>query len=166
MQISGKVLLNQAESIIRDRKGERQSVTGQTEKSNPEVASTVAGSFSSRILNLQASLAELQSQLSRQQARLSHIDENPAELNSQIQYEGQQLFSEQEVNSDPKTVGQEIQQTMQGLTEKLKTTEVEMENLYALGFTTPESFQFSAEQLASISSKDLDPQRVARLTRN
>lgn len=168
MQISGKVLLNQAETIVRDRKNERQAASNEAPASadSGRQAGTIAGSFASRILNLQSSLAELQSRYSREQARMSYVENQPESITSGLQYEGSALFSDSELNAGITGLKEEISKSMGNLTDQLRKTEVEMENHYALGFAAPENISLTADQITGVASNDLDPQRVARLTRS
>jgi len=169
MQVSGKTLLNSAESILRDRRQNPQSDrTGSDEQLEVRGAGRgelfSQGVLESRILKLQASLSKLQNEYSREQARQAYLKDgsNLAELH----YNSEPLFPELETGMDRSAITTKVETSLFRLIRELKSMQVEMENLYALNYSALPDANFSAEDLAKNSGmKPLDPERVARLTR-
>ncbi len=170
MQISGKILLNSAENILKDREqGERRPYTVAKEEkreggSSSEVTTT--GVLEARLLKLQSDLKGLQSNYSREQVRYDYLQNRPSEINEYLTYEKQPLFPEYGQGMERETLKNEVAENMKRLIESLKSIQVELENLYALNFESPQGTAANLSSLVNGNSiKELDPERVAQLTR-
>ncbi|MBX7057321.1 MAG: hypothetical protein K1X75_04600 [Leptospirales bacterium] len=172
MQINGRSILSSAEGILRDRKQERgpeASVSG-IEAAGPRESgldTLQQGVLESRLLRLQSSLGDIQRDYSREQARFSYLNSNPAEISADLRFGDQPLFPELARGIDPQTLRPEVQGAMERLIRALKSVQVEMENLNALNFGEPVAgSRPNAQALVDRGGlKELDPERVARLTR-
>ncbi len=172
MQVSGKSLLNSAESILRDRKQDR----GPGPATGPELRasgrelgleSLQQGVLESRLLSLQANLSAIQRDYSREQSRHSYLTQNPSEINAELRFGEEALFPEFRAGMDLGQMRGQVGEAMERLVRALKSVQVEMENLHALSFEAPVTVQAGeAQQLVDRGGlKELDPERVARLTR-
>ncbi len=173
MQISGKMLLNSAENILRDRKGEaahRPPPSG-AENRKPDQGSLGGinqGVLQSRLLKLQASLRDIQHDYSREQARQAYVNQTPDKISPSLHFDGEPLFPELETDAMALTeLRERITDRMRHLNRNLKGVQVEMENLYALNVSNPPGkIPGAVETLEAGALRDLDPGRVARLTRD
>lgn len=174
MQITGKILLNSAENILKDRQQEHRAPhsTGKGEKQAASSPANIAASHlpESRLIKLQNDLKSLQSEYSREQVRYDYLQNRPGEISEQLSYENRPLFPEY-----PKGLDQEAQEALKQntaynlkrLVDSLRSIQVEMENLYALSFESPQGAVANLSSLVTGNSiKDLDPERVAHLTRS
>lgn len=171
MQISGKMLLNSAEGILRERRDENRggqdSGVGKSESSatlkpdglNPDTIQV-------RLLNLQASLSGIQNEYSREQARHSYLSRTPEAINSSLRFNDSPLFPELETGISLREIEERVVSRLQELDRALKAVQVEMENLYALNFNALPQPGIEPGDLAKNQPvRALDPTRVARLTR-
>lgn len=170
MQITGKTLLNQAESILKERKQDEslKSSTSESEVRNRATSSELSAPnvIESRILNLQENLAGIQKNLSREQARQAYLSEQPQTITDKILYDGKPLFPEAKDGWKPEEIKPAVENKITSFLTVLKQIQVEMENLFALKFESPDRFQLNAEAVMHPDAmKDLNPDRVAKLTR-
>ena len=169
MQISASILLNSAESILRDRQREAQAGEMQEGQGNLTRAAKNRNLIShsvleSRLLKLQASLSSIQKDYSREQARLHYVTERPQDIDASLVYDNQPLFPEWKGKATPE-MQFGIKNGMDGLLRKLRRIQVEMENLYALNFNSLPKFTITSESLSQNPVlNELDPKRVAQLT--
>jgi len=172
MQISGKMLLNSAESILRDRREEARgretgSARGNETDTDGRIDALQQGILESRLLKLQASLGNIQNDYSREQARFTYLTAHPEQMSQSLQFNNEPLFPELKDGVDPDVLRTKVSDRLTGLVRALKSIQVEMENLYALNFNSMPSANTNAETLISARAlKTLDPSRVARLTRD
>ena len=171
MQVTGKLLLSSAEGILKDRKQEESEVNGAKSNKNaggssPSVSAISQTSVESRLLDLQNTIAELQKNYSREQARLSYLKQSPGEINGDLKFDGNQLFPEYGTYFDPESTLNRVTDQMNHLIQTLRKTQVEMENIHALKFAHSDAPQIKASiHVNSDAVKELNPERVARLTR-
>lgn len=169
MQISGKALLNSAESILKDRKGDASNRPG-----TASVDGAGAGrpgdrlelGMENRLLSLQKSLKELQNHYTREQTRQSYLNQFSSEISPDLKFQGEPLFPELAQGKGLKDIQTLVAESLNQLTNQLRKTEVEMENLYALGTDSSVAPRIGAQDLSSQALRDIDPGRVARLTRD
>lgn len=172
MQISGKMLLNSAEGILRERRDESRGGKGSgvgesdtTSSIKPEGINP--DTIHVRLLNLQASLSGIQNEYSREQARHSYLSRTPEAINSSLRFNEDPLFPELETGISMKEIEERVASRLQELDRSLKAVQVEMENLYALNFNAlPQPGLEPGELVKNQPVKALDPTRVARLTRD
>ncbi|MBW7857765.1 MAG: hypothetical protein H3C43_05630 [Leptonema sp. (in: Bacteria)] len=118
---------------------------------------------------MQSSLNEVQKSYSREQARLTLLNDGSENLEN-VTFEGKPLFPEikadlPKLNRDEliRTVAQSLQETRS----QLKSLQVEMENHLAIEFSSEPSSKVSADSLISgMVGAQLEPERVAKLIRN
>lgn len=170
MKITGKLLLNQAESILKDKKQEssaaRDKIRG--EESSVQASDGLKqGAIESRILHLQSSLGKLQREFSREQSRKAYLQDNPGAINERIVFDDKPLFPELAQGQSPDSIAKHVDTRITDLSRNLKSIQVEMENLMALTFKEPASISgnVTAQELDR-SFKEMRPDRVARLTEN
>jgi hypothetical protein len=176
MEIRSRNLLNQAENILKDRKGDNKSISSSDNsyKNNGVVSGTdsvfTRNVLETRMLSLQDNLTRIQSLFSKEQARLGYIEKGSKEEKSALKYDGESLFPEFKDNPGitESSLLEIIKKSMSSLTHDLKGTQVEMENLLALGFKDPKDFNVTQQDIDSVSGSmnHLTPERVAHLTRN
>ena len=166
MQISARILLNSAESILRDRQREAQSQPLLQEASQTRGSVSRGelrqGVLESRVLNLQSSMGRLQKDYSREQMRLAYVTHFPDKMQENLLFDGEPLFSDLQKSQNPARLEEGIRMNLEGLLQNLKRLEVEMENLYALNGNLPR-FASSVEARSELLN-NLNPERVARLT--
>lgn len=172
MQISSKVLLNSAQTIVRDRQKDPRStdalIAPAEQGANASGTDGLSQSaIEARLLNLQAALATVQRNYSREQARFSYLNEIPEQVSSSLMFEGEPLFPEvaQGRAGDVHDMKKHVGTALESLVRSLKSIEVEMENLYALNFADvdPSVNMHRISEMPPV--RQLDPGRVARLTR-
>jgi hypothetical protein len=156
MQITGKNLLSSAESLLRDRR-EKPLRSASPEAPRTESGSIQAGAMQARLVHLQGRLSGEQHEFSREQARLAFLDSPDGELQNLL-FDGKPLFPE----GSTAGLRQKVMERLEGLERNLRTMQVEMENMAALG-VLPTS-EFNPEDL-NRAMGHLDPKRVSRLTR-
>ncbi len=175
MEIKSRALLNQAENILKDRKGDNKatfSSEGRLKNDSSVNSDSIftRGAMESRMLSLQENLTRLQSQYSREQARLGYLEKEQNSVNGSIEYDGESLFPELAENPDldRSSLLELVKRRMEGLTHSLKGGQVEMENMLALSFRDPSEFTVNAADLSNLSASlnPIQPGRVAQLTRN
>ncbi|MCR9144810.1 MAG: hypothetical protein NXI24_21410 [bacterium] len=171
MQVSGKLLLNSAENILKERHKDQRpaganagdaaaSRTGATEGLNQST-------MESRLLKLQANLSTIQHQYSREQARQTYLKESPQQITPELKFGDEPLFPEFQANMNLEGLQKDVSGSMEKLIRSLKSVQVEMENLYALNFDAPPEARTDAAALIEQGGlRNLDPARVAHLTRN
>ncbi|MEQ8353522.1 MAG: hypothetical protein RH862_18750 [Leptospiraceae bacterium] len=170
MQITGKALLNSAESILKDRKEDSSSRTNRAPREN--ATSSRPGDrleldgMENRLLTLQKSLGELQNQYTREQTRQSYLNQFSNEVGPELQFQGEPLFPELSQGKSLKDIQTLVAESLNQLTSRLRKTEVEMENLYALNIDSSVAPRIGAQELNSQALRNIDPGRVARLTRD
>lgn len=165
MEITGKYLLNSAESIVRSRKAQD---TRQTEQSGkPGAAAPVVESgWQARLLSMQGTLGEMQRTYSREQVRHDYLQEHFDEITADLHFDGEPLFPDIPEKPDRKTLLFGVEERLTELRTQLKSVQVEMENHLALQFASGESLGLGGMDLsAGLAGSKLDPERVARLTR-
>ena len=170
MQITGKALLNSAESILKDRKGDASSRTQRSDVADASGARPgdrlELDGMENRLLSLQKSLGELQNQYTREQTRQSYLNQYASEVNPELLFQGEPLFPELSQGKTLKDIQTLVAESLNQLTNRLRKTEVEMENLYVLNVDSSVAPRIGAEDLNSQALKNIDPGRVARLTRD
>ncbi|MBR32181.1 MAG: hypothetical protein CMN77_12825 [Spirochaetaceae bacterium] len=170
MQITGKALLNSAESILKDRKGDASARPGKTEEGSTSAARPgdrlELDGMENRLLSLQKSLGDLQNQYTREQTRQSYLNQYSAEVSPELMFQGEPLFPELQQGKSLKDIQTLVAESLNQLTSRLRKTEVEMENLYALNVDSSVAPRIGAEDLNSQALRNIDPGRVARLTRD
>jgi hypothetical protein len=170
MQITGKLLLNSAEGILKDRKQEQTEIKD-TKASQNALKSTARSSLKqttveSRLLDLQSVISELQKSYSREHARMSYLKESPSEINGDLKFDGKPLFPEFGSDFNPEKTALRVTDQMKHLMQSMRKIQVEMENIHALKFASSEPSDLNtAFQVNSDALKELNPERVARLTR-
>lgn len=171
MNISTKSILSSAEGIIRDRHDDARRPAASPLANEPAKAVTSGNSLGTdslhaRLLDLQANLNRTQREFSREQTRKHYLTDGSRQLDSTLRFEGELLFPElQKGNPLPEQLLSRTDERMSELSRKLKGLQVEMENVMALNFQAPASRGITAEDLHTGTMKELDPARVARLTR-
>lgn len=169
MEVTGKYLLNQAESILKDRRQDsksRVSKDGQIQDAGKTVKADGLrqGVFESRLMNLQESLGEIQKDYSREQTRFAYLTSNPDKISKDLLFDGEALFPELNSGGSLEALKRHVEDKLKELTRNLKGKQVEMENLLALNFNSVPGVK--PEDLTGLEGmKNLDPARVARLTR-
>ncbi len=156
MQITGKNLLSSAESLLRERR-ERPLRTESVETPKAESASIQSGAMQARLVHLQGRLSGEQHEFSREQARLAFLDEPDGEP-QKLLFDGKPLFPESSLSG----LREKVKERLDGLERNLRTIQVEMENMAALGLVS--TADFNPEELRGAMGH-LDPKRVSRLTR-
>jgi len=170
MQVSGKMLLNSAEGILRERSrngGQAQAGISAGEEVKKSGAENVSqDGLQARLLKLQAELGRVQKEYSREQARQAYLQGDAGGIKKDLYFEDAPLFPEVGRNFDPAQLREKVEERMQSLSRNLKGIQVEMENLYALNYSSYRPNQIpDADSIGASSMKALDPDRVARLTR-
>lgn len=172
MQISARILLNSAENILRDRQRDAQNMeqrkTADTTGARPVRTEGLSkGALESRLLKLQASLSHIQKDYSFEQTRLAYLTEAPQEINAELLFDGEALFPEWREGINAGEIENRARASLDNLLRNLKRIQVEMENLYALDFPAAPRMKVDAEALSKNNvMTDLNPSRVARLTRD
>lgn len=156
MQITGKNLLSSAESLLRDRR-EKPLRAGTPAAARAESGSIQSGAAQARMVHLQGRLSSEQYEFSREQARMAFLDQ-PEGDPSALLFDGKPLFPETDLTG----LREKVQSRMEGLERNLRTLQVEMENMAALGLVSTSDFK--PEDLEKAMGH-LDPMRVSRLTR-
>lgn len=170
MEVTGKYLLNQAQSILKDRKNDSRSSTPEKGVSDPSASARgteAAGrsSHQSRLLTLQNSLATMQKEFSKEQARLTYLKSHPGAITEDLRFENERLFPELEAGPLPESLQDTVSHKLEKLVHDLKGVQVEMENLYALNFHKAPASGFEPSDLGKLSqTSNINPNRVARLT--
>jgi hypothetical protein len=171
MQVSGKLLLNSAENILKERHKEQRPAGAGT--GDGKVARTGATeglnqtALESRLLKLQANLSTIQHQYSREQARQTYLAETPEQIGPELKFGDEPLFPEFQSNINLEGLQKDVSGSLEKLIRSLKSVQVEMENLYALNFDAPPDARTDAARLMEQGGlRNLDPARVAHLTRN
>jgi hypothetical protein len=175
MQVSGKLLLNSAENILKERRQDNRPAAagasgGRAERSEGAGGLNQSG-VESRLLKLQASLSTVQHQYSREQSRQMYLEQQPAQIGPELQFGGEALFPEYHPGMDLDELKLSVSGQMEQLVRSLKSLQVEMENLYALNFDAPPRSEagdpeMTRQLVEQGGLKNLDPARVAHLTRN
>ena len=177
MQVSGKLLLNSAENILKERhKDQRPAGTGAGDAaaSRTKAEGLNQSALESRLLKLQANLSTIQHQYSREQARSTYLNQNPDQIGPELKFGDEALFPEIQAGANPKPNLEGLQKDVSGALEKLirslKSVQVEMENLYALNFDAPLDSAAGPDSAARLMQegglRNLEPARVAHLTRS
>lgn len=170
MQITGKALLNSAENILKDRKGDNTSrsshagVEGTTSSRSGDRLEL--DGMENRLLSLHKNLNELQNRYTREQTRQSYLNQYSSEITPELRFQGEPLFPELNQGKTLKDIQTLVAESLNQLTSQLRKTEVQMENLYALNVDSQTAPRIGAEELNSQALKTIDPGRVARLTRD
>lgn len=155
MQISGKYLLSSAETLL-NRRSNRISSQGSGPDTSRELQPAL---MHSRLMQIQGHLAHVQHDYSREQARLASVD--AVEGRENLQFDGAPLFPEKDTGD----LRGKITDRLDVLGKQLKSLQVEMENMVALGFK-PEEYKIDPKLAHDTSMRPIDPDRVARLTRS
>ena len=169
MQVTGKHLLNSAEYILRDRRQEQKNPGGVSGSAGTQARDTVqsSGTLESRLPGLQANLSTIQNDYSREQARYTYLTRYPDQVSAELRFGEAPLFPEFKPDMNTGELPSKVSNNMEKLMSALKGVQVEMENLYALNFNAPPEAAMDAAALVQNGGlKDLDPERVARLTRS
>jgi len=156
MQITGKNLLSSAESLLRERRERPLRSSAAAEPQNSE-SYLQSGRAQARLVHLQGRLSGTQHEFSREQARLAFLD-NPDEKPGELLFDGQPLFPEPDISG----LRGKVKERLDGLERNLRTLQVEMENMVALGLVS--TAEFKPEDLNRAIGR-VDPQQVSRLTR-
>ncbi|MCB1324145.1 MAG: hypothetical protein H7A21_19810 [Spirochaetales bacterium] len=171
MEISSKTILNSAESILRDRRQEPRTPGGTSGSGRSEAAAQGTGmqqgALEARVLHLQSNLNRVQAEYSREQARMTYLRDFPDRINADLRFNDEALFPEASPGPIQRgEVERNVKTAMESLVLSLKSIQVEMENLYALNFEQkPIQPADAARLFENHGLKELDPARVARLTR-
>lgn len=164
MEITGKYLLNSAESIVRGRRAQEPKGTEADQRSAPSTA--VESGWQARLLAMQGTLGEMQRVYSREQARHNYLQEHFDEITRDLHFDGEPLFPDIPEKPDRKTLLFGVEERLKELRTQLKSVQVEMENHLALQFASEKSLGLDHLDLsAGLAGSRLDPERVARLTR-
>ena len=181
MQVNGKTLLDSAENILKSRRQENKSQKSEETKSQraqDAYAAQKTGSDSAqtklnsaRMLKLEAELKSMQESYTREQVRENFLLHKPHEISKKLEYQGGPLFPEYKPGMDTQSLAKDVGYKLKQLLHSLKGIQVEIENLYALNFDKLSSHSRSQEanikQMdAALAVKDLDPKRVAQLTKS
>lgn len=172
MQVSGKLLLNSAENILKERHQDKNRPTGAGDSGARAASGTSTDGLSqspleSRLLKLQANLSTIQHQYTREQARQTYLKDYPDQVGPELKFGEEPLFPEFKTGMDLEGLKKDVSGQMEQLIRSLKGVQVEMENLYALNFNAPPQTNTDAARLLEQGGlKNLDPARVAHLTRN
>jgi len=157
MQITGKNLLSSAESLLRERRERPLRSSAASEPQNSESVDLQSGRAQARLVQLQGRLSGTQHEFSREQARLAFLD-NPDDKPGELLFDGQPLFPEPDISG----LRGKVKERLDGLERNLRTLQVEMENMVALGLVS--TAEFKPEDLNRAIGR-VDPQQVSRLTR-
>lgn len=156
MNVTGKMLLSSAETILR---GRPQSTEGGSLPPAPQAADMVTSQTSilqNRMLELSSRLKQTQADYTREQMRLSYL--RNGQLDRSVTIQDQPLFLPEEMPGPE--LQEKVQVQLENLLHTLRSVQVEMENLSALNFRSGDSIRMTAQDFRSI-----DPARVAQLTR-
>ncbi|MBL8020189.1 MAG: hypothetical protein JNM27_11035 [Leptospirales bacterium] len=163
MQISGKHLLSSAETLLRERRDDRAQSRRETGGRSSESGAFVQpAALHGRLMQIQGNLAGMQNEFSREQARLAYLADPEAIAQEKPVFDGKPLFPESDLTGLKDTV----LARMDVLRKNLRTLQVEMENLVALGAPTPDSTLDARALLSRGGLNHVDPERVSRLTRS
>ncbi|MCE9598191.1 MAG: hypothetical protein K8S54_09515 [Spirochaetia bacterium] len=163
MQISGKHLLSSAETLLREKREERSQSRPESGSQAREAASFVQpAALHGRLMQIQGSLAGMQNEYSREQARLAFLAEPDSIAVEKPVFDGKALFPETDLTG----LKDKVQSRMEVLNKNLRTLQVEMENLVALGAPTHDSDLDARALLSRGGLNHVDPDRVSRLTRS
>ena len=175
IEINGKILLNSAEKILKNRhEHEGRSKANTYNNKSPhqvKLSSTTSTNdiSESRLLKLQANLNELQGFYSREQMRSDYLQNKSKQITAELQYNGKALFPEYNPEMDFKALSSGIARSIRELLHSLKGIQVEIENLYALNYAQMSASNLPTKEikdaLSSLSAKTITPERVAHLTR-
>lgn len=171
MQVSGKLLLNSAENILKERHKENRPTGAGESGTHAAKAGTSDGlnqtTLESRLLKLQANLSTIQHQYTREQARQTYLNQNPEQIGPELKFGDDPLFPEFQPGMNLEGLQKDVSGSLEKLIRSLKSVQVEMENLYALNFDAPPEARTDAARLLEQGGlRNLDPARVAHLTRN
>ena len=168
MEVTGKTLLNSAQNIIKNKKQDRAlshkpdaGVAAQTKGPQTDIHTTL----NTQVLRLQASLSVAQKNHSQAQAQLSFLDNGDISNAGQMKFDNEPLFPDFSTDKNITEYREEVSQRVQDMARKLKSLQVEMENMFAFNFETTMDMKLNADTLAQAKGLvALDPQRVAKLT--
>ena len=171
MQVSTRVILSSAEGIARDRRDSTRPSPGIAALGEPPPPRSPETSLrqdvlQSRLLDLQAVLSRTQSEYTREQTRNTYLTKQPEAVSPALLFDGEPLFPELANGASAAGLVGATKDRMAILSRDMKGLQVEMENLLALGISDKLPKQINAAALLrSGGIKELDPERVARLTR-
>lgn len=157
MQITGKNLLSSAESLLRERREKPLRAGAPAEPRSSESVNVQSGAAQARLVHLQGRLSGTQVEFSREQARLAFLD-NPDEKPGELLFNGQPLFPETDISD----LRSKVKERLDGLERSLRTLQVEMENMVALGMVS--TAEFKPEDLNRTIGR-VDATQVSRLIR-
>ena len=174
MQVNGKILLDSAENILKNRhqeakpegnsrdQGEDRASVQKSKPNSPQTSLNGA-----RILKLEAELKSAQERYTREQVRESFLLNKPQAISEKLEYEGSPLFPEYKAGLDTKNLAKNVSYKLKQLLHSMKSIQVEMENLYALNFKALSPEEANIRQMdLSFALKGLDPKRVLQLTKS
>lgn len=165
MDVTGKNLLNSAENIIKNRTQRRTTTATEQNLSTPVRTEQALKSQSAPILQLESGLQKLQKDFSYQQARFSFLENEPQSINAELKFGQDPLFPEFPFEINLQEFKANVQGQVTGLSNEIQQLQLQLENHYALNFDSPPPM-LSAESLTETGNLgQLDPERVARLTR-
>ncbi|WP_246047835.1 LIC10415 family protein [Leptospira ilyithenensis] len=164
-------LLNSAERFVQDKKEVKDTNSSGANASAKasETKSDFAVSLPVQYHNIQSKLTELQKQLSREQSRMSFLEDNNTKQEDLIHilFENEPLFPElanAEGNFSKKDSLAATQSGIRALVEELKKKEVEGENIFSLGMMhSPEEFKGKMGDVSPYAQKPLSETIVKRL---
>lgn len=166
MEVTGKTLLNSAQNILKNKKQESAKAkeagnTAETKVTNTELNS----SLNAQVLRLQASLSVAQKSHSHAQAQLSYLNSNEQGSPENMLFDNEPLFPSLPFKKSIDEYKLEIENDVTQMAQKLKSLQVEMENVFAFNFQTTPNMDLNADSLAQAKGfTTLDPNRVAKLT--
>jgi hypothetical protein len=165
-------LLNSAERMLRDKNtsssdtksGKEKTWTAPELKDSAEFSNLLTGKYQT----IQSKLADLQSQLSREQMKQAVLEEknpNPAEL-IHVLFGKEPLFPELQAGGSPNFDEMKKSSNLQmaALEKEIREKEVENENVVSLGMIhNSEGFSKAFTDLSSASFKPLNEKSVQKL---
>lgn len=159
MEITSRLLLKSAEYLVKKKETQISSV----DKDKPLSKIDSNEKIYKKIQKFYDNLKDVQSEFSKEQARLEYLTKQPELINQNLKFNSEILFPEYNENWNPKEVLQKTQKKLEELKYKLKQLEIEQENYFASNFISPSEIQWDN---FTIPFSKIEPKRVNELTRN
>ncbi|MBE7438427.1 MAG: hypothetical protein HS115_08250 [Spirochaetales bacterium] len=157
MNVTGKMLLSSAETILRGRPQAQQTGNPPGPPQATDMVTAQGSAMQNRMHELSSRLKQTQADYTREQMRLSYLKNG--QLDRSIAIQDQPLFLPEEVPGPE--LQDKVEAHLENLLHTLRSVQVEMENLSALNFRSADGIRMTGQDYRSI-----DPARVAQLTRS
>ena len=183
MNISSKNLLETASNIINKRKNiesnseiENKSLDNKDNSNSSNLKkihtspTTTISENNNKVLKLQDELRNLQVKYTKEQVRADYLINHPNKIDENLEFEGEALFPDFK-NKNLNQLNKSVKNQMESLLHNMKSVQIEIENIYALNFQKVDTQKIkeniTVENVKKIiNTIDLNPERVAKLTRN